>query len=96
MRVTPKRSASRFMILLAAVTLMAPLAVWYDPAFQGYVENWFGTVAQACMGASLGYLISRGLTKLDLSDYKVIDHRLEAGKTQALYIVGMALAVALG
>ena len=63
----------------------------------GYFERWIGSAGQVATGALLGWVISRRLVKLNVSEYTEPLHRCLAGMGQALIIsagmIGVAVAV---
>jgi hypothetical protein len=90
-----KSSASRWLLLLPLCVFGALIAAFAFGWF-GWVQSWIGALFKATSGAALGFTISRVCTKLDLSAIRDPFQKTEAAKSQALLIVGMAVAVAAG
>lgn len=76
-----------------ALLVLAVLVVGF--AATGYVSRWLGSIGQVATGALIGWIISRRLMKLNVSDYTEPLHRCLAGLGQALVIAAGMIAVAV-
>lgn len=86
------RGLELWVIALIVVTIM--LVVF---AAQGYLGRWLGSIGQVATGAVIGWVISRRLLKLNVSEYAEPLHRCLAGLGQCIVIaagmIGVAVAV---
>jgi len=61
----------------------------------GYLSRWLGSIGQVASGAVLGWVISRRLIKLNVSEYTEPLHRCLAGMGQSLIVSAAMIAVAV-
>jgi hypothetical protein len=77
--------------ILVAVVLLVAFAA------SGYLSRWLGSIGQVATGALIGWVVSRRLMKLNVSEYTEPLHRCLAGLGQALVIsagmIGVGVAV---
>lgn len=76
--------------IICLVAMAYQVVVWDE---SGYAFNWGGKMFKALSGGALGYLLSRFVLGLDLSTIDV-EQRPLAALSQAILIVGFAIAVA--
>lgn len=89
------RTTKRF-ILFTLVGLFGAVAAWQFLGWESYVQGWVGAMFRATAGGTLGFLFSRFGLGLRLGDISPEVVRAEAAKSQALCVVGFAIAVAVG
>lgn len=78
-------------VWLIALLVIAVLFIAF--AASGYLSRWLGSIGQVASGALLGWVVSRRLIKLNISDYKDPKDRCLAGFGQALVISAGMIAV---
>lgn len=76
-----------------ALIVVAVLLVGFSAS--GYLSRWLGSIGQVASGAVLGWVVSRRLIKLNVSEYTEPMHRCLAGMGQALIISAAMIAVAV-
>jgi len=76
-----------------ALIVVAVLLVGFSAS--GYLSRWLGSIGQVASGAVLGWVISRRLIKLNVSEYTEPMHRCMAGMGQALIVASAMIAVAV-
>lgn len=87
------RTTNRWNLVGAFAVAALVLAYVLIPDYRLFVEGVVSKLVKAAIGGYFGYLVSRYVTRLDLSD--VVDERRPlAGVSQAILIVGFAVAVA--
>ncbi len=77
---------------IALIVIVVLLVVF---AASGYLSRWLGSVGQVATGALIGWIVSRRLIKLNVSEYTEPLHRCIAGLGQALVIAAGMIAVAV-
>lgn len=82
-------------LFVAVLCVIALMAAGFGFGWTGYAAAWGGTVFKALSGGALGFLVSRVIQRLDLSELAPED-RPAAGIGQALLVSGFAIALALG
>lgn len=80
-------------VWLIALLVIVVLLVAF--AASGYLSRWLGSIGQVATGALLGWVVSRRLIKLNVSEYTEPLHRCVAGLGQALVIAAGMIAVAV-
>jgi len=76
-----------------ALIVVAVLLIGFSAS--GYLSRWLGSIGQVASGAVLGWVISRRLIKLNVSQYTEPMHRCLAGMGQALIVAAAMIAVAV-
>lgn len=80
-----------------AIALLVVVVLLIVFAASGYLSRWLGSIGQVATGALIGWVVSRRLMKLNVSEYTEPLHRCLAGMGQALVIsagmIGVAVAV---
>ncbi len=77
---------------IALIVIVVLLVVF---AASGYLSRWLGSIGQVATGALIGWIVSRRLIKLNVSEYTEPLHRCIAGLGQALVIAAGMIAVAV-
>ena len=83
-------------LVVAALCALGALFAAFVFGWTGYVQTWIGSVFRAASGAALGYLISRHVLRIDLSEIPAGVERSLAGLSVAVLIGLLAIAVANG
>jgi uncharacterized membrane protein (DUF4010 family) len=82
-------------VWVIALLVVAVLLIGF--AASGYLSRWLGSVGQVATGALIGWVVSRRLMKLNVSQYTEPLHRCLAGLGQSLVIsagmIGVGVAV---
>jgi len=76
-----------------ALIVVAVLLIGFSAS--GYLSRWLGSIGQVASGAMLGWVISRRLIRLNVSEYTEPMHRCLAGMGQALIVAAAMIAVAV-
>jgi len=80
-----------------AIALLVAVVLLIGFAASGYLSRWLGSVGQVATGALIGWVVSRRLMRLNVSEYTEPLHRCLAGMSQALVIsagmIGVGVAV---
>ena len=82
-------------ILIALLCLAGAAGAWLLLEWSGYVQGWVGALFRAASGGALGWLVSRWVLGLDLSEIPA-ERRPVSALSQALLIGCFAVAVAVG
>jgi uncharacterized membrane protein AbrB (regulator of aidB expression) len=77
------------------IALLVVVVLFVGFAASGYLSRWLGSIGQVATGALIGWVISRRLVRLNVSEYTEPLHRCLAGFGQALIISAGMLAVAV-
>ena len=86
-------TANRWNVVGAAAILMLSLVLALVPDYRIAVEGVISKLVKAAIGGYFGYLVSRYVVRLNLSEI-AYDQRPVAAISQSILIVGFALAVA--
>lgn len=78
-----------------AIALIVAVVLLVGFAAAGYLSRWLGSIGQVATGALIGWIVSRRLVRLNVSDYTEPLHRCLAGAGQALVISAGMIAVAV-
>lgn len=81
--------------IIALLCLASMLYALNSMGYTDYVQSWIGTAFKAVSGGCIGWIISRHVLGLDISELPV-EHRPMAGLSLAVLIAGFAVAIALG
>ena len=82
-------------LILGLVVIAAMNYAMTGFGFTQYVQSWGGTLFKALNGGVIGWLISRYVIGLDISELP-LELRPQAALSQAILIAGFALALATG
>jgi uncharacterized integral membrane protein len=82
-------------LLLGVLVFAAMNQAMVGFEFYGYVQSWGGTAFKALSGGFIGWLISRFVIGLDISELPT-EQRPVAALSQTILIAGFALAIATG
>jgi hypothetical protein len=82
-------------LLVGVIVLAAMNHAMTNPDYWPYVQNWGATLFKALNGGVIGWLISRYVIGMDLSEVAE-DNRPTAALSQAILIAGFAIAVSNG
>ena len=80
-----------FEVWMIALLIILVLLVAFSAS--GYLSRWLGSIGQVATGALIGWVVSRRLIKLNVSEYHEPLHRCMAGLGQALVISAGMIAV---
>jgi len=80
-------------VWVIVLLVVAVLALGFSAS--GYLSRWLGSIGQVASGAVLGWIISRRLIRLNVSEYIEPLHRCLAGMGRALIVAAAMIAVAV-
>ena len=77
--------------------LCLAVLLWYvlDTGWTSYVQSWLGSSFKALSGGCIGWMVSRYVVELDLSEINY-EQRAMAALSQAILIGSFALSLATG
>ena len=80
---------------VGVLCLIAAMAAVFGWDWTGYIQTWTIVVFKALSGSYIGWIVSRYVIELDLSEIPE-EHRPLAALSQAIVVTGFALALATG
>jgi hypothetical protein len=94
----PRASVSARLVrwsVVTAICVAAALFGYFQLEWQGYIQTWGGALFRAASGGALGWVVSRYVLGLDLSEIPAM-LRPTAAVSQAFLVGAGAIAVAVG